>query len=273
MHPVKDTIVEKCLSLADDALRRNWTFHDSTEALFWFRAVLKVDSRHTAARLGAARAYQYIASQPWWHNDVRVAKKAAVQALALAEQLPLLSDIARSRERALVCGQIYSAIGQVDMAERYLNEGISIDPQYSVGQYFLNFNRIFVDPTDKNILPGLSKAVELAELEGNDRRLAAALYFKGFANTLFENYREAIKDLERSATIAPRYGSANLALIAATVLARRKDTYKVVRHFKAKYPNFNRDVLNYMWVERSSSQKYLHLVRPIVSAVSAKLAR
>jgi tetratricopeptide (TPR) repeat protein len=237
MNNAKHTIISQCLSLASTALESGWTYHNSTEALFWFRLILKVDPRNATARLGSARVYQYIASQPWWHNDVALAKSAASKALALLDDPAWRSNVVEAGEKAIVSGQLYSAIGRSDVAQRYFNEGVTIDPGYSVGHYFLNFNNIFVNPRDDRILCGLNEAVELAEAEGSKRRLAAALYIRGFANTLFLNYPEAIKDLRRSMIINPGYGSANLALIAATALSRHKEAYKAVRCFK-EIPTF-----------------------------------
>jgi len=271
MNNARDTIISQCLSLAKTALGSCWTFHNSTEALFWFRSVLKVDPQNVTARLGSARVYQYIASQPWWHNDVSLAKRAASKALAILEEPIRPRNVVESREKALVCGQIYSAIGQSNIAERYLDRGITIDPGYPSGYYFLHFNSIFINPRVDRILSGLNEAVELAEAEGNQRRLAAAFYFRGFANTLFSNYREAIKDLKSSLANNPGYGSANLALIAASALAQHKDSYKAIRYFKERYPNFNEDILDYMWVDRSGCAKYHRLVRPIVEIVKVKL--
>jgi tetratricopeptide (TPR) repeat protein len=271
MNNAKYTVISRCLSLAKAALESRWTFHNSTEAMFWFRSVLKVDPENATARLGSARVYQYVASQPWWHNNVSLAKSAASKALAMLDEPVRTESVAESREKALVCGQIYSAIGQTSIAKRYLNEGISIDPGYSTGLYFLHFNDIFIDPRGGHILPGLNEAVEIAEAEGSQRRLAAALYFRGFANTLFSNYQEAIRDLKRSMTINPGYGSANLALIAATALARHKQAYKVVSFFKERYPNFDRDILDYMWMDRSSCSEYHRVVRPMVEIVKARL--
>ena len=271
MNTARTTVIEKCLSLADTALQRRWTLHNSSEALFWFSSALKVDPQNIAARLGSARAYQYIASQPCWHNDVHLAKSAAAKALAMVERVVARSDTA-ARERVLICGQIYSAIGRSDVAQKYLDNGIDIDPDYSAGQYFASFNRLFIRPSEDDILPGLHNAVAMAEVEGHERRLAAALYFKGFANALFGNYRDAIKDLTRSMASSPKYGSANLALIAAAALAGHHDTYKTVRSFKAAYPNFNQDILDYMWMDRSSSDKYRRLAQPLVQIVKTKLA-
>ena len=72
-------------------------------------------------------------------------------------------------------------------------------------------------------------------------------------------------------TINPGYGSANLALIGATALARHKLAYKVVRFFKEKYPNFDREILDYMWMDRSSCSEYHRFVRPLVEIVKVRL--
>jgi tetratricopeptide (TPR) repeat protein len=271
MNDAKYTVISRCLSLAKAALESRWTFHNSTEALFWFRSVLKVDPKNATARLGSARVYQYVASQPWWHNNVSLAKSAASKALGMLDEPSRTESVVESREKALVRGQIYSAIGQPNVAKKYLNEGINIDPRYSSGYYFLHFNDIFIDPRAGGILPGLNEAVEIAEAEGSQRRLAAALYFRGFANTLFSNYHEAIEDLKRSMTMNPGYGSANLALIGATALARHKQTYKIISFFKERYPNFDQDILDYMWVDRSSCSEYQRLVRPVVETVKVRL--
>jgi hypothetical protein len=69
----------------------------------------------------------------------------------------------------------------------------------------------------------------------------------------------------------PRYASANMALIAATSLAAHYDGYKAARHFRERHPNFDLRMLDYMWVDRSSSDDYLRLVRPMAQAVTRKL--
>jgi tetratricopeptide (TPR) repeat protein len=271
INNVKDTVLTKCFSLANMALERSWTLHNATEALFWFRYILEADPQNATARVGAARVYQYVASQPWWHNDVSVAKSAAFKALALLEEPLKPNSLIESRDKTLICGQLYSAIGQSEAARRYLSEGIAIDPGHSSGHYFLYFNDLFIDPIAERVLPGLDEAVGLAETEGGLRRLAAALYFRGFANTLFANYHQAIKDLKRSMTINPGYGSANLALIAAAALARHKDTYMAVRCFKERYPKFDTDIIDYMWEDRSSCAEYQRLLRPLVEIIKIKL--
>jgi tetratricopeptide (TPR) repeat protein len=271
MNNAKNTIISYCLSVANATLDKGWNYHNSTEALFWLRQALQVDPKNATARLGAARAYQYIASQPWWHNDVALAKSAAAKALALLEEPTWQSSVAEAGEKYVVRGQLYSLIGQPAVAQSYFDKGVTIDPGYSVGHYFLHFNNIFIDPKDDRILCGIDEAVELAEVEGGKRRLAAALYFRGFANTLCSNYHEAIRDLTRSMTINPGYGSANLALIAATALSGHRETYKAVRSFKSRYPNFGTDVLDYLWMDRSTCDEYHRFVKPMVEIVKIKL--
>lgn len=87
MDDAKYTVITRCLSLAKAALESRWTFHNSTEALFWFSSALKVDPKNATARLGSARVYQYVASQPWWQNYVSLAKSAASKALAMLDEL------------------------------------------------------------------------------------------------------------------------------------------------------------------------------------------
>jgi tetratricopeptide (TPR) repeat protein len=271
MKVVKDTIISQCLALANTALESSWTLHKSTEALFWFRTILKIDPLNATARLGSARVYQYIASQPWWHNNISLAKSSAFNALAMLEEPIRANNLVDTREKALLCGQIYSAIGQSNVAERCFNDGLNIDPVSPTGHYFLHFNDLFIDPKGDRSLAGLNKAVGLAEAEGSQRQLAVALYFRGFANTLFSHYYEAITDLKRSMTINPGYGSPNLALIAAMALTRHRDTYKALRYFRGRYPNFCMSILDYMWVDRSSCAEYHRLVRPVVEIVKIKL--
>jgi hypothetical protein len=108
MNNAKDTIISQCLSLAKTALGSGWTFHNSTEALFWFRSVLKVDPQNVTARLGSARVYQYIASQPWWHNDVSLAKRAASKALVMLEEPIGPRNVVESRESACLRPNLFS---------------------------------------------------------------------------------------------------------------------------------------------------------------------
>jgi len=272
VNTAKAVVIEKWLSQAEIELRRDWTFHNSTEALFWFHSVLKIDPQNVTARLGASRAYQYVVSQPYWHNDWRITKSAAAKALAMSQPVISFSETA-ALARALICGQLHSAMGRSDVAERFFDLGSSIDQDYSEGQYFTYFNKLFIRPREADILPGLQRAVELAETEGNKRRMAAALYFKGFANTLFGNYHQAIRDLKRSMANTPKYGSANLALIGATALAGRPETSTTVRYFTGAYPDFNPGLLDHMWLERSSFDEYRRLAQPLVQVVKTKLAR
>jgi hypothetical protein len=57
-----------------------------------------------------------------------LAKRAASKALAMPEEPFRPGNLVETREQWFVCGQIYSAIGQANVAKRYLNEVIMRDP-------------------------------------------------------------------------------------------------------------------------------------------------
>src|SRR5262249_36618973 len=135
LNTAKETIIDKCLSLADTALENNWTYHYANEALFWFHHVLQIDHHHAKARLGAAKACQYIVSQPWWHNDLSLARGAAGKALAAVDAPFGPRD---ANEQDLAKGQIYSAIGQPHLAEKHFTNALSRDSKYSPTNYFIN---------------------------------------------------------------------------------------------------------------------------------------
>lgn len=272
MNNARATIIERCFSLADAAMASKWTLHNSTEALFWFHTVLKIDRQNADARLGAAKAYQYVASQPWWQNDRALARIAAGKALAMVEPLPAPSSTVEKRDRELVLGQIYSLTGQSDLAQRHLGVAIDADPDRAAAHYFFHFTGMVARPRETEALEGLAGAVAIAQAEGARRPLAAAHYFLGFANTLFARYEPAIANLTRSLELNPGYGAANLALIAATALSRHKETYKVVRSFRERYPKFRRELVDYLWVERSTNDRYGRLAATMADAVKAKLS-
>src|ERR1700756_1029469 len=100
MNDARATVIDKCFTMAESALVSSWTYGNSNEALFWLNCVLKIIPQNTAAPLGSARAYQYIASQPWWHNEVALAKHAAGKALSMADAITAPSSVLEKRELA-----------------------------------------------------------------------------------------------------------------------------------------------------------------------------
>jgi len=149
---------------------------------------------------------------------------------------------------------------------------MSIDPEFSPGHYFANFNMLFINPKN-DIRPGLRKGIELAEQQKNTRQLAAACYFSGFTNTLYGEYDAAMLDLKRSLKLNPGYGSAHLALIAAASLSKRADTFRAARSFMEKHPDFDRSILNYMWLDRSRAQGYRQLLSPMLGTLQTRVLR
>jgi len=264
------TALHKCLSFANAASARKWDLFTSNEALFWFELALSIDHRNIEALIGSATLYQYILSQPLWHNNLRIINGAfgkGIQLLRRARELdPHDATIYAAQ------GAIYSAVGKTDIADEYFEEAISLNSQYAPGHYFLNFNRLFTNPKN-DPRPGIRKGIELAEQKKNIRQMAAAYYFSGFANTLYGEYDAAVHDSKESLKMNPGYGSAHLALIAAASLSKHPDTFRAVRSFRDRHSGFNADILNYMWSDRSRVRGYRELLSPILSAVKMRVLR
>ena len=82
-----------------------------------------------------------------------------------------------------------------------------------------------------------------------------------------------MRDLKESLKMNPGYGSAHLALIVAASLSKHPDAFRAIKSFRDKHPNFNSDILNYMWLERSQVHGYRELLSPILSAVKMKVLK
>ena len=264
------TALRKCLSFANAASARKWDLFASNEALFWFQLALSIDNRNIEALIGSATLYQYILSQPLWHNNLRIIDGAFAKGIQLLRRANELSPHDATIYAAK--GAIYSAVGKTEIADEYFEQAISLNPQYSPGHYFLNFNKLFVNPKNDARL-GIRRGIELAEQQRNIRQMAAAYYFSGFANTLYGEYDTAMHDLKESLKINPGYGSAHLTLIAAASLSKRADTFRAVRSFRERHSGFNVDILNYMWLDRSRARGYRELLSPMLSAVKTRVLR
>jgi len=264
------TALHRCLSFGNAASARKWDLSASNEALFWFQLALSIDHRNVAALIGSATIYQYILSQPWWHNNLRIINGA----FSRGSQLLRTANEFKPNDAAIYTtqGAIYSAIGKAEIADEYLQQAISLNSEFAPSHYFLHFNTLFINPKG-DIRPGIRKGIELAEQQKNTRQMAAAYNFNGFVNTLYGEYDAGIRDLKRSLELNPGYGSAHLALIAAASLSRRADTFRATRSFRDKHPDFDETILNYMWLDRSRARGYRELLSPMLSAVKTRVLR
>ena len=262
------TMLHKCLSFGNAASARKWDLSSSNEALFWFQLALSIDHRNVEALIGSATIYQYILSQPWWHNNLRIINGA----FAKGSQLLRRANELNPDDAAVYTtqGAIYSAVGKVEIADEYLQQAISLNSEFAPAHYFANFNSLFINPND-DVRPGIRKGIELAEKQKNTRQMSAAYYFSGFTNTLYGEYDAAMRDLKKSLKLNPGYGSADLALIAGAALSKCADTFRAVRSFRDKHPGFNEDILNYMWLDRSHVRGYRELLSPMLNAVQARV--
>jgi tetratricopeptide (TPR) repeat protein len=264
------TALQKCLTFGNAASARKWDLSSSNEALYWFQLALSIDHRNVEALVGAATVYQYILSQPWWHNNLRIINGAFAKSIRLLRRANELDP----HDAAIytTMGAVYSAVGKAEIADEYFQQAITLNSEFAPAHYFLNFNTLFVSPED-DVRFGIRKGIELAEQQKNTRQMAAALYFSGFANTLYGQYDDAIQDLKKSLNLNPGYGSAHLALITAATLSKHADAFRAARSFRDKHPDFNEDILNYMWLDRSRVHAYSQLLSPMLGALKTRVLR
>jgi tetratricopeptide (TPR) repeat protein len=264
------TALHKCLLFANAASARKWDLFASNEALFWFQLALSIDHRNVEALIGSATLYQYILSQPLWHNNLRIINDAFAKGIKLLKRASELNPHDATVYTAK--GAIYSAIGKAEIADEYFQKAISLNSEFAPAHYFVNFNTLFINPKD-DIRPGIRKGIDLAEQQKNTREMAAAYYFSGFANALYGEYDAAIRDLKNALNLNPGYGSAHLALIAAASLSKHADAFRAVKSFKNKHPNFNENILNYMWLDRSRVHGYRQLLSPMLGILKTRVLR
>src|SRR5262249_41129262 len=140
------TALRQCLSYGNAASARKWELSASNEALYWFQLALSIDHCNVEALVGSATIYQYILSQPWWHNNLRVINGAfarGIQLLRRANELKPHDAIIYT-----TMGAIYSAIGKAEIADEYFQRALLFNTEYAPAHYFLYFNELFLIPQD-----------------------------------------------------------------------------------------------------------------------------
>jgi len=137
------TALHRCLSFGNAASARKWDLSASNEALFWFQLALSIDHRNVAALIGSATIYQYILSQPWWHNNLRIINGA----FSRGSQLLRTANEFKPNDAAIYTtqGAIYSAIGKAEIADEYLQQAISLNSEFAPSTHSLSIRKVIFD--------------------------------------------------------------------------------------------------------------------------------
>ena len=249
--------VNECLCRAKTALSGEMRAEHTAEAQRWFLAALARDPRNTEALVGLARTCQQLVSNPWW-GDCRaavVASDLGREAVALALELAPGHAWAKCTQ-----GMLYSAAGQLAEAARAFEQALAMDHDLGLAHGHAGYNAALRGHADET-LPAVERAMIL---DRTDRRHSIFFFFGGFAELLLGRTEAAITLLEKSLERDPRYGAAQMFLMAAlSLIGRPGEAAQLAQSFRAQYPEYPANAFEQLWLSRSASATYRAQVQPL----------
>ena len=253
--------INECLSRAKAALKGELRAELSAEAQQWFLAALARDPRNVEALTGLARTCQYLVSNPWW-GDPRAAAAASDlgrEAVAIALELAPGHALAKC-----VRGELYSAAGKLEEASRVFAQALAMDPELGAAHGFAGYNAALLGRADET-LPAIERAMAL---DPTDRRHSIWFFFGGFAQLLLGRTEEAIALLQQSLERNPRYGCAQLFLMAALSLTGRAgEAAEIATAFRTYHPEYPANAVEQLWLSRSASATYRAQIYPLFERI------
>jgi hypothetical protein len=124
-----DLEITECLSEASSALKGKVTPELTSQAQTSYLTALAHDPRNVEALTGLALTCQNLVSNPWW-GDPRAAAAASDlgrEAVAIALDLAPGHAVAK-----LIQGMLYSAAGQLELAERAFAQALGMDQAWEL---------------------------------------------------------------------------------------------------------------------------------------------
>jgi DNA-binding SARP family transcriptional activator/TolB-like protein len=252
-----DVGVNECLSRGASALSGEVRAELTVEAQRWYLAALARDPRNVDALTGLAMTCQQLVGQPWWGDPHAVAASSDLGREATAIALDLAPGHATAK---CIQGMLYSAAGQLADAAGAFSQALEMDPEFGVAHAFAGYNEAFLGRAEKT-LPAAERAMRLDPM---DRRHSIWYFFGGFAELLQGHVDNALLLLEKSLQRNPRYGSAQLFLMAAlSRLGRRNEAARAAALFRQQYPEYPPNAFEQLWLLRSPSAVYRAQIGPV----------
>lgn len=252
-----DIGVNECLSRGASALSGEVRAELTVEAQRWYLAALARDPRNVDALTGLAMTCQQLVGQPWWGDPHAVAASSDLGREATAIALDLAPGHATAK---CIQGMLYSAAGQLADAAEAFGQALEMDPELGVAHAFAGYNEAFLGHAEK-ALPAAERAMRLDRM---DRRHSIWYFFGGFAELLLGRVDKALILLEKSLQRNPRYGSAELFLMAAlSRLGRRNEAARAAALFRQQYPEYPLNAFEQLWLLRSPSAVYRAQIGPV----------
>lgn len=252
-----DIGVSECLSRAATALRGRVTPELTAEAQSWLLGALARDPRNVESLTGLARTCQHVVSQPWWGDPRAVAVSSDLGREAAAIALALAPGNADAHS---IQGMLLSAAGELEEAGRAFERALAADRTLGIAHGFAGYNGAFLGHADQTMA-----AVERAmRFDESDRRHSIFLFFGGFAELLLGRTEAAIALLDKSLERNPRYGGAQLFLMAAQSMAGNSGgATRLAASFHAQYPEYRSSAFEQLWLSRSTSDVYRAQIGPV----------
>jgi DNA-binding SARP family transcriptional activator/TolB-like protein len=256
-----DLGITECLSEASNALRGKVTPELTADAQTWYLTALAYDPRNVEALTGLALTCQTLVSNPWW-GDPRAAAAASDlgrEAVAIALDLAPGHAVAK-----LIQGMLYSAAGQLELAERAFVQALGMDHGFGPTHGFAGYNAALLGRADET-WPAIERAMRLDQ---TDRRHSIWFFFAGFAELLLGRTETAITLLQNSLERNPGYGAAQLFLMAALSLTGREaEAAETAASFRKQYPDYRTTTFEQLWLSRSGCSTYRAQIHPLFEKI------
>ncbi|MBV9202185.1 MAG: winged helix-turn-helix domain-containing protein [Alphaproteobacteria bacterium] len=257
----QDVGITECLSEASSALKGKITPELTAQAQTCYLTALAQDPRNVEALTGLALTCQTLVSNPWW-GDPRAAAAASDlgrEAVAIALDLAPGNAVAK-----LIQGMLYSAGGQLELAERAFAQALGMDHGLGAAHGFAGYNAALLGRADET-WPAIERAMRL---DHTDRRHSIWFFFAGFAELLLGRTETAIELLEKSLERNPSYGAARLFLMAAlSLIGREADATETAASFRKQYPDYRTTTFEQLWLSRSGSSTYRLQIHPLFEKI------
>jgi DNA-binding SARP family transcriptional activator/TolB-like protein len=256
-----DRGIAECLSEASNALRGKVTPELTAEAQTWYLAALACDPRNVEALTGLALTCQNLVSNPWWGDPRATAASSDLGREAVAIALDLAPGHAVAK---LIQGMLYSAAGQLELAERAFAQALGMDRGLGAAHGFAGYNAALLGRADET-LPAIERAMSFDQ---TDRRHSIWFFFAGFAELLLGRSEAAITLLQKSLERNPSYGAAQLFLIVAlSLVGRRVEAEETAATFRKQYPDYRTTTFEQLWLSRSGCSTYRAQIHPLFEKI------
>jgi DNA-binding SARP family transcriptional activator/TolB-like protein/Tfp pilus assembly protein PilF len=256
-----DVGIAECLSEASSALRGKVTPELTAHAQTSYLAALAHDPRNVEALTGLALTCQTLVSNPWW-GDPRAAAAASDlgrEAVAIALDLAPGNAVAK-----LIQGMLYSAAGQLELAERAFAHALGMDHGLGAAHGFAGYNAALLGRADET-RPAIERAMRL---DHTDRRHSIWFFFAGFAELLLGRTEMAIELLQKSLERNPGYGAAQLFFMAAlSLIGHGGEAAETAASFRKQYPDYRTTTFEQLWLSRSGSSTYRVQIHPLFERI------